>query len=142
MFYAYYRTDTGQLLSVATQYRSDADLNTLSFEKGYPIALKAYSTRPTNSWDPVTKDFTIPQPAPLTHFSNLFLRMSLDEHAQIILLTKQNTIKGAKAAAWMERMRHLESLNKDNNELVLGMTLLVQEGIFTAERAEEILGWD
>lgn len=141
MFYAYYRPDTGQLLSMGSQLVDDAGLAQLSTKKGFTVARKDYAERPVNGWDVVTMDFTILPPPPRADASTLFLRMTLNEHAQIIALARQNTAQGYKAQAWMERMKHRATFNKDDAELVQGMTLLVQEGVFTQARATEILGW-
>ena len=141
MFYAYYRPDTGQLLSVGTQFRDDADLAKLSTQKGFTVARKDYAERPINGWDVAAMDFTVLPPPPRADASTLFLRMTLNEHAQIIALARQNTAQGYRAQAWMDRMKHRATFTKDDTELVQGMTLLVQEGIFTQARAAEILGW-
>ena len=158
MFYAYYRTDTGRLISTGTQYRSDEELMALTLQwvedgkfPGYDletnppvttlIARKDYASKPVNGWDDATMDFTVLPPPPRADASTLFLRMTLNEHAQIIALARQNTTQGYKAQAWMDRMKHRATFDKDDTELVQGMTLLVQENVFTQARATEILGW-
>lgn len=141
MIYAYYRPDTGQLLSIATEFLDDPALSQLSSTKGFVISRKSYDSKPSGGWDPSTKDFTIPPPGPKADAATLFLRMTLIEHAQIIELARQNNVQGYRAQAWMDRMKVRSTFTKDDVELIQGMNLLVQAGIFTQARANEILGW-
>lgn len=149
MFYAYYKTDTGELISIGSKFLTDERLLELTTQwieeekltDGYFIERRQYSERPVNRWDPVTREFTISPPSPKADAANLFLRMTLNEHAQIIALSQSASPQGYKIMAWMERMKYLNSFDKDNTELTAGMTILVQEGVFTQARALEILGW-
>ena len=149
MFYAYYKTDTGELISTSSKSITDEKLLELTAQwieeekltEGYSIQKIEYPEPPVNRWDPITRDFTISRPLPKVDAANLFLRMTLNEHAQIIALSQSASPQGYKIMAWMERMKYLNSFDKDNTELTAGMTILVQEGVFTQARALEILGW-